>query len=97
MKFLSLNCQSFNTAKKDIFSLGNKYNLDFLCLSETWEQESDKISFQSWQILTKPRKQDHHGGVAILNKHSEKFIVTRNIELERNDVVAICATIQTAK
>ena len=42
MKFLTLNCQSFNTAKKDLENLCQLYSLDILCLTETWESENSK-------------------------------------------------------
>ena len=94
MKFLSLNCQSFKTAKKDISNLVDNYNLDILCLTETWESDSEKVQFKNWQILSRPRKQNAHGGVAILNKRSDKFIILRKPEFEKDDVEAICATVK---
>ena len=97
MKFLSLNCQSFKTAKRDISNLIETYNLDILCLTETWESNSEKVNLSNWQVLSKPRKQNAHGGVAILSKQTDKFIILRKPELEKDEVEAICATVKSEK
>ena len=65
MKFLLLNAQSFNTAKYDVLDIVNKYDIDFLCLNETWEEKKKPISFQNWRTISKPRHNGIHGGVAI--------------------------------
>ena len=72
----------------------DNYNLDILCLTETWESDSEKVQFKNWQILSRPRKQNAHGGVAILNKRSDKFVILRKPEFEKDDVEAICATVK---
>ena len=68
MKLLSLNCQSYNTAKKDIYNIVDTYNFDILCLSETWETEKEKVNFKNWTIHSKARKSDKHGGVEVICK-----------------------------
>ena len=83
MKFLSLNCQSFKTAKKDISNLVDNYNLDILCLTETWESDSEKVQFKNWQILSRPRKQNAHGGVAILNRDLTNLLFCENRNLKK--------------
>ena len=46
MKFLFLNAQSFNTAKTDLQDLVENYDIDFLCLNETWESKDKPIHFK---------------------------------------------------
>ena len=58
MKFLSINCQSWNTAKKSIQNLESNYDVDIICLSETWETKKEPVKFKDWQIIAKPRKND---------------------------------------
>ena len=71
IKFLLLNAQSFNTAKYDVLDSVNKYDIDFLCLNETWEEKKKPISFQNWRTISKPRHNGIHGGVALfINKKS---------------------------
>ena len=89
MKLLSLNCQSYNTAKKDIYNIVDTYNFDILCLSETWETEKEKVNFKNWTIHSKARKSDNHGGVAVICKPSQNFISQRITEYETEDVEAL--------
>ena len=94
MRLLSLNCQSWSTAKPSVNSLISNYNLDILCLSETWEKDSSPVQFQSWTSFSKPRKNNEgHGGVAILSKPSEDHYITRRQDLEKDNLEAICADI----
>ena len=83
MKFLSLNCQSFKTAKRDISNLIETYNLDILCLTETWESNSEKVNLSNWQVLSKPRKQNAHGGVAILRKANRQIYNTEKTGIRK--------------
>ena len=93
MKLLSLNCQSFSTAKHDLLNLVETYEIDILCLSETWEKNNEKLSFKNWKVLSRPRLTNNHGGVAICAKQSENFMIERLRNLERNDVEAVCVEI----
>ena len=94
MRLLSLNCQSWSTAKSSVTSITSNYNLDILCLSETWEKDTCPIHFKSWSTFSKPRKNNEgHGGVAILSKASEDFYIKRRQDLEKDNVEAICADI----
>ena len=60
--FLTLNCQSFSTAKRDLETLCENYRLDLLCLTETWETEKARPFLSNWISLSKPRGGDGHGG-----------------------------------
>ena len=94
MRLLSLNCQSWATAKSSVNSLVSNYNLDILCLSETWEKDTNPVNFRSWSSFSKPRKNNEgHGGVAIICKPSEDFYITRRQDLEKENLEAICADI----
>ena len=75
-------------------SLVSNYNLDILCLSETWEKSNNPLNFRDWSTLSKPRKNNEgHGGVAIISKPSEDFYITRRKDLEKDNLEAICADI----
>ena len=94
MKLLSLNCQSRNTAKDSLKSIVLNYNLDLVCLSETWEKDNKPLQFGSWPILSKPRiNNSGHGGLAIICKPSDEFFITRRNDLEKPAVEAIFAEV----
>ena len=97
MKFLSLNCQSFNTAKKDLENLCQSYSLDILCLTETWESENSKIGLKNYISLSRPRGGDNHGGVACLYKQSNQYMLQRKSDLEMDNLEAICVELKTVK
>ena len=82
MRLLSLNCQSWSIAKISVNSFISNYNLDILCLSETWEKDNNPVNFQSWTSFSKPRKNNEgHGGAAILSRPSENHYITRRQDL----------------
>ena len=51
MKLVSLNCKSYNSAKKDIQNIVDIYNFDIWCLSETTEAEKEKNNLKIVQDL----------------------------------------------
>lgn len=94
MKIVSLNCQSWTTAKDSVKSLVSNYNLDLICLSETWEKDNRSVHFGSWPVLSKPRiNNSGHGGVAIVCKPSDEFFITRRSDLENANIEAIFAEV----
>ena len=97
MKLLLLNCQSYKTAKKDINSLVDNYNLDFLCLTETWESEKERVNFRQWSIYSKPRKFNNHGGVAILCNQSQNFFTQRITDFENDELEVVCVHVMPGK
>ena len=97
MKLLSLNCQSYKTAKIDIYNLEDSYNLDIMCLSETWETEKEKVYFKNWTVHSKARKSNSHGGVAILCKPSQNFISERITAYDLEDVEALYIHVRPEK
>ena len=83
MKIVSLNCQSWTTAQNSVKSLALDYDLDLICLSETWEKDNRLVNFGSWPILSKPRNNNSgHGGVAVLCKPSDDFSLTDGLILK---------------
>ena len=94
MRLLSLNCQSWSTAKPSVNSIISNHNLDILCLSQTLEKDNNPVHFQSWTSFCKPKKKNEgHGGVAILSKPSEDHNIARRRDLEKDNLEAICADI----
>ena len=74
MKLFSINCQSWKTAKSDFGEIVDNYNIDVLCLTETFESYKEPVSFRQWSKLSKPRK-DGYGGVAVLYKDSDDGVI----------------------
>ena len=94
MRFISLNCQSWSTAKSSVNTVVSNDKVDVLCLSETWEKDNDPINFQSWSSLSKSRKNNEgNGSAAILSKASDDFYISRRQDLEKDNKEAICADI----
>ena len=95
--YLFLSCVAVFTqgklqSPKKVYTLTmeeDNYEIDVLCLTETFESEKEPVQFRQWSELSKPRK-DGYGGVSILYKDDESGIVMeRKKELERDDVEAI--------
>ena len=74
MKIFSINCQSWKTAKSNFGEIVDNYNIDVLCLTETFETVKEPVSFRQWSKISKPRK-DGYGGVAILYKDSDTGVI----------------------
>ena len=96
MKFLLLNAQSFNTAKEDIQDLVDNYDIDFLCLNETWENKDKPIKFRNWKSFNRPRPGSSHGGVAIfINQSKVSYIVEQNLDFEDKNLECVAVRIRT--
>ena len=50
------------TPQNDLYELVDRYDVDFLCLIETWENKDKPIKFRDWKIFTRPRLGSSHGG-----------------------------------
>ena len=85
VKLFSINCQSWKTAKSDFGEIVDNYNIDVLCLTETFESYKEPVSFRQWSKLSKPRK-DGYGGVAILYKDSDNGVI---LERKQDLIVSI--------
>ena len=97
MKIFSINCQSWKTAKSNFGEIVDNYNIDVLCLTETFETVKEPVSFRQWSKISKPRK-DGYGGVAVLYKDSDTgVILERKRDLEDEDVEVLCAKVTVSK
>ena len=97
MKLFSIICQSWKTAKSNFGEIVDNYNLDVLCLTETFETVKEPISFRQWSKISKPRK-DCYGGVAILYKDSDNgVILERKGDSEDENVEVLCAKVTVSK
>lgn len=93
MRILSLNCQSWNTAKSSVNYVVDNNSIDLLCLSETFESIQEPLKFRCWSKISRARG-DGYGGVAILYKDDEDGVyIQRRAELEDHEVEAICAEV----
>ena len=96
MKFLLLNAQSFNTAKNDLYELVDKYDIDFLCLNETWENKDKPIKFRDWKAFTRPSPGSSHGGVAVfVNQSKLSFFVEKIQGFEDDDLECVVLRIKS--
>ena len=97
MKIFSVNCQSWKTAKGNFYSIVDDYDIDVLCLTETFESVKEPVKFKQWCKVSRPRK-DGYGGVAILYRDDENgVIIQRKQALERDDVEVICVEVTTQR
>ena len=97
MKIFSINCQSWKTAKSGFGEIVDNYNIDILCLTETFETAKEPVTFRQWSKISKPRG-DGYGGVAILYKDNEDGVVLeRKLDLEEDGIECICAKVTVSK
>ena len=56
LKFLLLNAQSFAATNYDLSTLTSVYNIDILCLNETWENKNSNIpmSLPNYRCFLRP-------------------------------------------
>ncbi|MEW8547197.1 MAG: endonuclease/exonuclease/phosphatase family protein, partial [Candidatus Thiodiazotropha sp.] len=94
LNLLTLNCQSWNTCKQGIGHLLENNNIGILCLSETWESETNPVNFQNWEVFSKSRE-GGHGGVAILVKPSKDFLVQKVNNVDFGSLEAVCVKVNT--
>ena len=53
MRILFVNCQSFKTAYR-LSDTIEKYNIDVLCLNETFEKNNNCLFYKDWKIYSSP-------------------------------------------
>ena len=90
MKFLLLNAQSCNTAKNDLYELVDKYNIDFLCLNETWENKDKPIEFRDWKAFTRPRPGSSQGGIAVFMNQSKLSFLLKKFKTLKMMIWSVC-------
>ncbi|CAG2243558.1 unnamed protein product [Mytilus edulis] len=93
MKLLFINAQSFRTAF-GIHDVIEKYNIDILCLNETFETASTPVTYKDWKVYSTPRKGQARGGSAILIKPNLNFVCKRKSEYELDTIEMVCLEIQ---
>ena len=67
MNLFLINCQSYRTAKSSYNEIVDSYEIDVLCLTETFETDREPVHFRQWSKISKPRKVGYWG-VAVLYK-----------------------------
>ncbi|MEW8548508.1 MAG: reverse transcriptase domain-containing protein, partial [Candidatus Thiodiazotropha sp.] len=98
MKFLLLNAQSFATARYNLSSLVLDYDIDILCLNETWENinSATPISLPNYRCYSRPRPTDPHGGVAIfIKQNGNTFVVDKCNKYNHQDLELLALTVKT--
>ena len=96
MKFLFLNCQAFSTAKYHLEELVEKYEIDVLCLNETWQPANATLRFKTWTSFLKPRGTDNHGGVGIfVNDNCGSFVAEQCHIFDRPDLEVVALKLRT--
>ena len=53
MRILFINCQSFKTAY-GLSDTIEKYDIDVLCLNETFEKDNNRLFYKDWKIYSSP-------------------------------------------
>ena len=77
--------------------LVDNYNIDVLCLTETFESYQEPVLFWAWSKLSKPQK-DCYDGVAVLYKNCDNgVILVRKQDLEDEDVEVLCAKVTVSE
>ena len=98
MKFLLLNAQCFATANYDLSTLTSYYNIDILCLNETWENKNSNISLSlpNCRCFSRPRPTDPHGGVAaIIKQNGSTFSVDKCDKYNHQDLELLALIVKT--
>jgi len=96
MKILLINAQAVNTAYTDIVNTVNSYDVDIVCINETFQDVDKKLKFLNWKVYDKPRI-GRKGGVAICIKENSKFVAVECIDYESTEYESVAANIITDK
>lgn len=97
MRFVALNYQYFNTTRNDLYKLVNDYQVDILCLTETWETSKDKVQCLNWKTFSKQRSNKNHGSEDIFIRPSEHIYMERKYDVEIQNLEAICNLVKLSK
>jgi len=93
MKILFLNTQSFKTAN-GLKEICENYQVDILCMNETFESEKNHVTFGDWKTFSSPRPNKARGGAAICLKPSTDFIGHRSSNKEINSIEMVTLEIK---
>lgn len=94
MRILNLNCQGYRTAKQDVFRLVEIYDVDIVCLSETWETPNVPVTFGEWPHHSSPRLERRGGGLSVIFKPQSYFEIHRRLSLEPLDFEVIYSVVR---
>lgn len=89
------NCRSLHQRTGDLASIIEQCRPDIICLSETWMDETFRISFPGFSFALCNRNR-HGGGVAIMIRRDIHFqVIDLNIfdRAVRNEVGVVCVEI----
>jgi len=89
MKILFINAQSFRTAY-GLSDLVDNYNIDIMCLNETFESQHASIKFRDWEAFKSARPNQSRGGAAIFVKPNVNYITKRIPNLELKNIEMVC-------
>ncbi|VDI25108.1 Hypothetical predicted protein [Mytilus galloprovincialis] len=92
MKILFINCQSFNTAY-GLNSTIEKYDVDILCLNETFENTNNPVKLKDWTVYSSPRPNKSRGGTAICIRPSLNYISEHIISKQLDSIEMTCVKI----
>ncbi|XP_063415836.1 uncharacterized protein LOC134697486 [Mytilus trossulus] len=93
MKILFINAQSFKTAF-GLHDIVEKYNIEILCVNETFEKPNSPIHFKDWKVYSSPRKDKTGGGSAIFIKPTLNFVTIRKPEYELDSIEMVCIEVK---
>jgi len=98
MRILFINCQSFKTAY-GLSDTIEKYNIDILCLNETFENDKNPVRFKDWNVYSSPRPNQTRGGVAICIKPNSNFISEqiKNNQLQSIEMTCVKITFKDSQ
>ncbi len=92
MKIFFINCQSFRTAQ-GLSDIIDKYDVDIMCLNETFENSKNVVSFKDWTTYSSPRPNQSRGGTAICVKPSTKYVTKKLANQELKSIEMTCINI----
>ncbi|CAG2201657.1 unnamed protein product [Mytilus edulis] len=93
MRLLFINAQSFKTAV-ELKDIVRNYDIDILCINETFESKQNPLKFENWQIFSSPRPDKSRGGSAICIKPNLEFVAERRQQYEKYDFEMVCLEIK---
>ncbi|XP_063409131.1 uncharacterized protein LOC134692603 [Mytilus trossulus] len=93
MKILFINAQSFKTAF-GLHDIVEKYNIEILCVNETFEKPNSPIHFKDWKVYSSSRKDKTGGGSAIFIKPTLNFVTIRKPEYELDSIEMVCIEVK---
>ena len=92
MRILFINCQSFKTAY-GLSDTIEKYDIDVLCLNETFEKDKNRLFYKDWKIYSSPRPNQTRGGAAICLKPSINYVSQQIFNEQMQTIEMTCVKI----